>query len=587
MSFPSLRFAASNRDKTASKPLRRRPSALLAAACLLLPATAQAEEPLDWQVVNQIREEGFRRSQVTETARYLTQEIGPRLTGSPANREAFEWTRDRLSEWGLENARLEPFEFGHGWTFDRAAVHMIVPHSVPLSALPNAWTPGTEGPVRGTAMRLEIKTRQDLEKHKGKLAGKILFVDEAGEPTERENEPMKRWTPEELHETCGYIIPRDREFNAWRARFKKRYALREELKKFLVEEGVVAVVENSSRGHGVLRLTGGGSGGDPQRHRGIPELTMIQEHYNRVLRLLEDEHEVELEIDISAHFHEDDPIVHNTLAEIPGTERPEEIVLIGAHLDSWHAGTGATDNGAGSVIMMEAMRILKAIGVEPKRTIRIALWNGEEQGLRGARAHVEEHYADRPEPSEEQKKLPRILRERTWPIQPKEDYDRFVVYFNIDNGGGKVRGVYSQDNAAAVPVFKRWLEPFGDLGADTVTANRTGGTDHLAFDEVGLPGFQFIQDPLDYMSRTHHTHIDTFEHLVPEDLKQASVVVASFAYHAANRAELFPRKPMPQKPHESERARRKREKAEAERKKAEAEKEKKKAEAAEEKAEAE
>ncbi|MCG8458529.1 MAG: hypothetical protein MI919_19805, partial [Holophagales bacterium] len=291
------------------------PSALLCSAAW--PFAALAAEPVDWEMVNKIREEGLHRSQVMETARYLTQEIGPRLTGSPANRESFEWTRDKLTEWGLENARLEGFEFGHGWTFDRASIHMLAPHPIPLSVLPQAWTPGTDGPVRGTAVHLKLESEEDLEKHKGKLAGKILFVDETAEPAEFEKEPFRRFTETQLEERCVFEMPSDRD-PSWRKRFLKRWKMREKIKEFLVEEGVVAVVEASSRGHGVLRLTGGGSGGDPERHQGVPELTMIQEHYNRVLRLLEDEHEVELEIDIVARFHEEDTTVHNTIAELPG-----------------------------------------------------------------------------------------------------------------------------------------------------------------------------------------------------------------------------------------------------------------------------
>ena len=246
-------------------------------------------------------------------------------------------------------------------------------------------------------------------------------------------------------------------------------------------------------------------------------------------------------------------MAYNTIAELPGTDLADQVVLLGAHLDSWHAGTGSNDNAAGCAVMMEALRILRALDLEPRRTIRVALWTGEEQGLFGSRAYVDEHLASRPETEDpEQLELPEFLRERTWPIETKPGHERFSAYFNLDNGSGRIRGVYAQSNAAVVPIFERWLEPFRDLGAETVVTRNTGGTDHLAFDSVGLPGFQFIQDPLDYSTRTHHSNLDTFDHAVADDLKQASVVVASFAYHAAMRDERLPRKPMPQEPPETD-----------------------------------
>ncbi len=526
------------------------PLSIAVSLLVTLPSCMVAQEELDLDMVNRIREEGFQRSEVMETVSYLADVIGPRLSGSPQSKRSQEWTRDRLTKWGMSNAHIEGFEFGEGWSFSHASVHMISPHATPLMALPKAWTPGTKKAVKGKVKRLSLESEEDFEEHKGKLKGTILFLDDEAEPSEWENEPFKRLDEQGLEDKMGFNPPSDRR-GSFRKRMMKRFEFREALKKFLKDEGVIATVDSSSRGNGVVRTGGGGSRGKADRHRGVLELTMAQEHYNWILRLLERDKEVELEINVRSQFHTDDNQSYNTIADIPGTEHPEQVVLIGGHLDSWHPGTGATDNGAACAVMMEAMRILKALDVQPKRTIRIGLWSGEEQGLLGSKAYVEQHLADRPETTdEEQLALPEFMREQTWPIQPKADHESFSVYFNLDNGGGKIRGIYSQDNVAVVPIFERWLEPLHDLGATHVTTNRTGGTDHLSFDRVGLPGFQFIQDPMDYFTRTHHTNLDTLDHVVEEDLKQAAVVVATFVYHAAMRDELMPRKPMPQKPPE-------------------------------------
>jgi carboxypeptidase Q len=274
---------------------------------------------------------------------------------------------------------------------------------------------------------------------------------------------------------------------------------------------------------------------------------MASEHYNRVSRMLDAGTPVELEIDVDARFYDDDHNAYNTVAEIPGSDLASEIVMLGAHLDSWHAASGATDNGAGSSVALEVVRILKAIGARPRRTIRIALWSGEEQGLRGSRAYVAQHFASRPEPTDpEQKGLPSFLRKETGPLTLTPEHAKLSAYFNLDNGSGRIRGIYCQENAAVAPMFESWLAPFRDLGADTVSPRNTGGTDHLSFDAVGLPGFQFIQDGLDYGTKTHHTNIDVYDHLRKDDLMQASVIMASFVYHAAMRDEKLPRKPLPQ-----------------------------------------
>jgi hypothetical protein len=519
-----------------------------ALVALSMAPALQAAEPVDYDMVNRIREEGLRRSQVMETLTQLTDGIGPRLTGSPQCKEANEWTRKQLEEWGLSNARLEAYPFGRGWSFSRAAVHMTAPRATPLLALPKAWTPGTEGPVKGTAMRIDLAAEKDFEQHRGKLAGKILFLDKIEEDEEEEKEEagFQRYSREDLDKIGAYELPG--EPSGFRRRAVERYKFRKALNDFLTQEKVAATVELSSRRHGILRVGGGGSS-EPGENPGVPSLVMAHEHYAQVLRHLEAGRPVELEIDVTARFHDDDTNAYNTLAEIPGTDKKDQIVMVGAHLDSWHAGTGATDNGAGVAVMMEAVRILKALGVKPRRTIRIGLWTGEEQGYIGSIAHVKNHFATRPATTDpEQLKLPERYRDETWPLQLKPGHAKFSAYFNLDNGTGKIRGIYAEENAALKPIFTAWLEPFHDLGADTVTLNQTGGTDHVPMDQVGLPGFQFIQDEIEYSTRTHHTNLDLLDRAKRDDLRQASVIVASFLYHAAMRDQPLPRKPLPAEP---------------------------------------
>jgi carboxypeptidase Q len=518
---------------------------LLAVPLLALPLLAAAQESVDLQVVTKIRDEGLNRSQVMETARVLTDEIGPRLTNSPAYRRATEWTRDRLKAWGLADAHLEPFEFGRGWTFSSVAVRMLKPDVVPLEALPKAWTPGTGGAVRGPVTHLMIEKAEDLEALKGKLAGKIVLVDAPPRPDFPREEWPERFTEEDLAKLEQFPIS-DRSLAEMRRRFGRDRGLAKKRAEFFKAEGVLATVEASAHDGLLLQVQGTGAykiGEDP----GVPGLVMAAEQYNRIERLLDKGSEIELEVDVEAAFQEDTANVNNVIADIPGSDPSlkGEVVMAGAHLDSWHAGTGATDNAAGCAVVMEAVRILEALGVKPRRTIRVGLWAGEEEGLLGSRAYVAQHFASRPEPDDPaQRELPEFARTEHKPLQYKPEWQKLSVYLNYDNGTGKIRGIYAQENAAVRPIFESWLAPFHDLGADTVTLRRTGGTDHLSFDGVGLPGFQFIQDGLDYMSRTHHTAADTYERLQAADLKQSAVIMASFLYDAAMRDGMLPRKPV-------------------------------------------
>ena len=508
-------------------------------AALLFATTAGAQ---DLATVSRIRNEGFRNSKVMEYAEALTDRIGPRLTGSPNMKEANEWTRDELTKMGLVNARLEPFKFGRGWSSDYVSARMLAPDSQQLYALPMAWSPATNGVVRGKVTKVKLESKEDLEKNKGKLAGAIVMIAEPKAMKPQDKAALERYDDKELQELASYEIPAARD-NARRGEYLKRREFRKQLAQFAMDEKIAAVITPGNGEGGVFRVQGGGTWKDDEP-AGVPAIGLAPEHYARIARLLDDKQEVELELEVRAQYHDQDRNAYNTIADIPGSDRKGEVVMMGAHLDSWHTGTGATDNAAGLVVMMEAARILKTLGT-PKRTIRIALWSGEEQGLLGSRAYVEEHFAKRAEPKDpEQAKLPSWARTEKGELMKKPDHAKLSAYFNVDNGTGKIRGIYAQENAAAAPLFEAWLRPFHDLGATTVTMRSTGSTDHIPFDDVGLPGFQFIQDQVEYRSRTHHTNWDTYERLQREDLMQAAVVVATFVWETANRAELMPRKPL-------------------------------------------
>ncbi|WP_417473995.1 M20/M25/M40 family metallo-hydrolase [Luteimonas mephitis] len=517
--------------------------------CLGIGGVAAAQEPVDLEMVNRIRQEAFHRSQVMDTFSHLTETIGPRLTNSPQMAEANAWTRGKFTQWGMANVHDEAFDdFGRGWEFSSASVEMLGPRAMPLHALPKAWTPGTNGPVEGEAIQVSIKTLADLDKYKGKLAGKIVLLDEARAYKRGATPDSHRHDDAGLAELQAFAIPKDKsDDRAKRIKeFRERRELAEATNKFFAAEGAVAAIGISGWDNGIIRVGGGGwrKAGESV---GVPELAMAAEHYNPLVRAIERKQPVKLRINVQARFTDEaNQPGYNTLAEIPGRGgKAGEIVMLGAHMDSWHAGTGAADNAAGVAVMMEAMRILKAVGARPHRTIRVALWSGEEQGLIGSQAYVAQHFAAYPEPSDPaQKALPASLREPTGALQKKRDYDRLSAYFNMDNGSGRFRGIHAQENLAAMPIFKAWLEPFHDVGATTVATRNTGSTDHIAFDRVGLPGFQFIQDRLDYFSNVHHSNLDTWDHVEPEDLKQAAAIVASFAYHAAMREERLPRKPL-------------------------------------------
>ncbi|OKY25975.1 M20/M25/M40 family metallo-hydrolase [Thalassotalea sp. PP2-459] len=527
----------------------------------------------DLDIANQIRAEGFYNSEVMHTLQYLTDNIGPRLSGSPQMKAANDWTLEQLERWGLKNAYLDPFEFGRGWTHTSASIDLVSPRKVSFHGIPVAWTPGTKGEVIAEVIMFDATSIADLKKFKGKLRGKILMMGEGRTIGEPKNTVFKRHKSSDLGKLKDFPVDRPASHRSDRAphnqeRYKQRYLFNKELNTFLKEEGAVGAVYRSWRQGGLVGIWG-------KSHKvgntfPIPAMVIEAEQYNLITRLMDDGDTPKITLNVDAKFYDNDTNAYNTIAEIPGTSDDPKIIMLGGHLDSWHASDGAVDNGAGVAVAMEAVRILKALDIKPKHTIRIALWSGEEQGLYGSRAYVQEHFATRPKPKDkvEAELPPYLWKTPGWPIQPKEAYDDFSVYFNMDNGSGRFRGIYTEGNVAVKPIFSRWFSPYSDLSTGTITNRSTGGTDHESFDDVGLPGFQFIQDPLDYSSRLHHTHIDSFDHVIEDDMKQASVIMAAFIYKAAMRDEVLPRKPIPVKPsmlklqkmkQKSEKERRKRE----------------------------
>ena len=509
------------------------------------PAVAQ-QEKVDLEMITRIRYEGFRNSKVMELATGLMDGIGPRLTGSPNMKRANEWTRDQLASFGLVNAHLESWgPFGRGWAQDYVNVRMISPDVAPLIAYAKAWTPGTNGVITGKCIRVKIDDKKDFDKYRGKLGGLIVIFGPDPIVNPIIEAPYERLSDKELSDKSQYEIPSEKP--AFRfSEYLKRLQFQKDLNKFFADEKVLAVVDHSrgSAGGGTVFVQSGGPFRTGETST-VPAVTVAVEQWNRIARLLKQNKEVQLELNVANKFFDDDPMQYNTIAEIPGTDKKEEVVMLGAHLDSWHAGTGATDNGAGSVVMMEAVRILKALEIKPRRTIRIALWSGEEEGLLGSQFYVMQHFGTRPPMDEpEMKGLPTLTRRQAGPVTVKPEQAKVAAYFNVDNGTGKIRGIYLQENAAVQPIFEAWMQPFKDLGMTTWTMRNTGGTDHLSFDAVGIPGFQFIQDPIEYETRTHHSNMDVYDRLQPDDLKQAAVIVASFVYNAAMRDQMLPRKPI-------------------------------------------
>jgi carboxypeptidase Q len=520
---------------------------LVAGSCayvLIVASSFAAPPPPDPVTVNRIADAAFNHGEVVDIAAYLADQIGGRLTNSPAMRRAEAWTQSQFKSWGLKDVRAEAFDFGRGWWIESAHVRMTAPRPLELRGIPIAWTPATNGALNAPVIVAPMISNKDFADWKGKLSGQIVLVTWPGPPKDDADPPFDRLSDANIAKMDKYQEPTfDPEAGQKRI---ERYRFRAELDGFLAQEGAVAWVQ-MSRTEGRL-VHGEGSGYRVGKTPKLPGVELGAEDYRRLARLAK-VGVVKLEIDSRVHYEDADHNAYNILADIPGSDPKAGYVMAGAHLDSWVAGDGAADNGAGSAVVMEAARILASVGAHPRRTIQFALWAGEEQGLLGSEAYVEQHLASRPPPTDPAlADVPAYFSMETYPIRTLPGFSEMTAYFNIDNGSGKIRGIYTEGNFAVVPIFREWLSPFATLGAAAVVAEPTGSTDHVFLSRLGLPAFQFIQDPLDYPTRVHHTDIDTFDHLRLDDLRQAAVVLACVLLDAANVEKPLPRKVLPTQP---------------------------------------
>jgi len=518
---------------------------------------------VDTSAIAKIKDEGMNRSEVMEIMSYLTDVYGPRLTWSPEYREAGVWAGKKLKEWGLQNVYFDNFApVGKGWTLKRFSANVLTPRAFPLIAYPKAWSPGTNGTVKGNVVLLDAKTETDLKKYAGKLKNAFVLISDP-------RELKAHFEPEghRLHDSTLLDLANAGEPGAQRrrrmggdtaaiARFLTQAQFNAMKLNFCMQEGAAALLDAGRGDLGTIfvqqatvpivpkdisELFGPrASAYNPDAPKILPQVSLAAEHYNRIVRMLEKGQKITMEMNIEVGTTKADSSF-NIIAEIPGTDLKDEVVMIGAHFDSWQAGTGATDNATGSAVCMEAMRIIQKLGLKPRRTIRIGLWGGEEQGLHGSRQYVAEYLGERKQGD----LMQMIMGGAQGPLETKPAYEKFQAYFNNDNGTGRVRGVYLQGNEGAREVFRKWLDAINDPIARTLTLSNTGGTDHLAFDAIGLPGFQFIQDPVEYNTRTHHSNMDVYDRVQEEDVKQGSIMMAIFSYNAAMMDGKFPRKPMP------------------------------------------
>ena len=499
-----------------------------------------AQEKVDLNMMAKIREQGMVKSQVMDIVLNLTDLNGNRLANSPGYAKAANYAKNKLTEWGVQNATLDPWgEFGKGWELEKMYFAMTAPYYKPMMVYPKTWTRGTKGLKSAEVLLVDIKDSLAVMAYKGKLKGKIILPDMSYDYVQSFKADAQRYTDDQLAkmaEAKGVPSQQQRQPRDTAAMRRMREQMQRGgygamrfltmLKTMAVEEGAVAMVSTSLRNHdGTVFAQGGGAykGGDPEN---FLDMAMGVEDYNTLLRIAKSGTAVKVDTEVKTKFYADDLQGYNVIAEIPGTDPAlkDEVVMIGAHLDSWQAGTGATDNASGSAVMMEVMRIMKSLNVQPRRTIRIGLWSAEEQGLLGSRGYVAKTFGG------------------NGTIAKTPAHDKFSAYYNIDNGTGKIRGIYLQGNEACRNIFSAWLDPFKDLGATTVTISNTGGTDHQSFDGVGLPGFQFIQDEMEYDTRTHHSNMDVYDHLSAPDLKQIATIVAAFVYNSAQRDAKLPRK---------------------------------------------
>lgn len=562
---PSLIVRAQQTARTITPP-----------ALLQQPAAQPTPTPDPNDPIVRIKDEGMNRSQVMQTLAYLSDVIGPRLTASPGAKRANEWTMKQMADWGLQNAHLESWgPFGRGWSLQRFSAEVVAPLGFPVIAYPKAWSPGTGGPVTAAVVYVDAKDEAELRaKYTGKLKGMIVLTGPVREVTAHFDAQGTRLNEKDLLALADAPDPATtgpRRFPQQTADARAAAEFTAKKLQFYTDEGA-AVLIDPSRGDGGTLFVQSATVPQPFAPQGfgpnaprriapydktapkfLPQLVMAAEHYNRIMRMLRAGEPVRMAVNLDVQYQDQDLMGYNTIAEIPGTDLKDEVVMLGGHMDSWHGGTGATDNAAGVSVAMEAARIIKTLNLQPRRTIRVALWTGEEQGLLGSRAYVKEHFGElvaptpQPTPPGATEGQPAAAPTPTpsSKLVTKPEYDKFDAYFNLDNGTGKIRGVYLQGNAGVWPLFRLWLAPFREMGAQTLTMSNTGGTDHQSFDGIGLPGFQFIQDEIEYDTRTHHSNMDMFDRIQADDMKQAATIMAAFVYQTAMRDEKLPRKPAP------------------------------------------
>lgn len=513
----------------------------------LLTLRAAATDSVDYATINRIIDEGFNHSELPQTAQYLTDRIGGRLTNSPQMRAAEKWTQEQYRSWGLANVHTEGFDFGRGWSIESFSVRLSAPRTLALRAIPVAWTPSTAGTLSAGIIVAPMKRERDFAKWKGQLRGRIVLISKPTDGSRPDKAPFERLSAEELAKLDDFQVPQHSETKI--ARTLKRANFDRQLDAFLAAEGALAWLSESYRDGGLLHGTGYSY--EVGRTPVLPGFEVAAEDYRKLARLAKAGAEPKVELSSVVHFHDEDHNAYNIFAEIPGRDRKAGYVMAGAHLDSWVAADGAADNAAGSAAVMEAARILAKLGLKPRRTIRFALWSAEEQAIGGSMAYVDRHFATRPPLKDADKAAginPYYTWNTRWPITPRPGHQDIAAYFNIDNGSGKVRGIYAEGNPAVVPIFREWLEPFASMGASVVSAQHTTGTDHVFMQRVGIPGFQFVQDPLDYETRLHHSSLDSYDHLQIDDLKQSAVILASMLWQSAEREKALPRAPVPRQP---------------------------------------
>lgn len=521
-------------------------AAMLAASLLACaaPLSVSAAPEGDSAAVARIIDEGMNRSEAMTTASALMDRIGARLTNSENHRKAESWAMELLRKQGLANVHVEPFDFGLGWNLDSYSVAMVSPRPLPLTAIPVAWSPPTEGTLRAGVVIAPMSREEHFAEWKGKLAGKIVLVSLPGQTSESKDGVFQRYTDAQIAELDTYTKPVfDPDAAALQVRNRR---FQGKLAAFLKAEGAVALVKMSYRDGKLVH--GEGYDFQPGQTLALPAIELAQEDYRRLVRLAKTGPAPEIAITVAARYDESTLRAENVVAEIPGSDPKAGYVMAGAHFDSWIAGDGANDNGAGSVTVIEAARLIAKLGVKPKRTIRFVLWSGEEQGLLGSRAYIEQHLATRPVDPALKGIDSYVAWRNAFPITPKPEYGQLKAYFNMDNGSGRFRGIYSEGNLGAEKLLKEWLSPFNMLGADKLVVSKTGGTDHVFMQAIGLPGYQFIQDPLDYDTRVHHSSLDTVDHMRADDMRQAAVIMAGMLWQAANSDKELPRAVLPTQP---------------------------------------